>query len=318
MRRVLSSKYLYTATIVTATYASYHLTSNNVVAQSEGDVLQQPSFLGTGMRKSPLLQSNHRKLSLSDMVIIAGTKHHKLAEDISSITGVPLANAEMKRFADGEVSIKINESIQGKNVFIIQSCVAPVNDSIMELLLTVSCAKRAAAARVIAVIPYFGYKHHRRGNSLNSTLNSRFLSSSAMDFAKMLQELGVNHAITVDLQRPGQGQEACYFNNSVPLETILTHDLLLNYAVKNISFEKTKSIIVISPNSECVRKARNFQLGFQQAFPEKDVQIAVFNSMETGSGPADPNKKVLLGHVKVSVLCNSKNECMISCEWDFI
>ena len=110
-----------------------------------------------------------------------------------------------------------------------------------------------------------------------------------MDFAKMLQELGVSHAITVDLQRPGQGQEACYFNNSVPLETVLTHDLLVDYFVKNIRFEN-KSIIVISPNSECVRKARNFQLGFQNAFPTLEVKMAVFNSDETGSGPTDPNK----------------------------
>ena len=301
MKQFLRSQHFYPA-LVAASTCTYYL-NKNLVAIAEEELLPQPSFLGTGMRKSPqiLQNNNYRKVTLSDMVLIGGSMHKKLSQDISNLTKVPLANADFKRFSDGEVSIQINESIQGKNVFVIQSCVAPVNDSIMELLLSISCAKRAAAGRVIAVIPYFGYKHHRRGSSLNNTLNSRYLSSSAMDFAKMLQELGVNHAITVDLQRPGQGQEACYFNNSVPLETVLTHDLLVDYFVKNIRFEN-KSIIVISPNSECVRKARNFQLGFQNAFPTAEVKMAVFNSDETGSGPTDPNKKVLLGHVKVFII----------------
>ena len=141
--------------------ASIYQSLSKTYAEKD-ELVQQPSFLGTGMRKSNLIiQNNHRKVTLSDMVLLGGSKHVKLTQDISKIIGISLANSEIKRFADGEVSIQINESIQGKNVFIIQSCVAPVNDSIMELLLSVSCAKRAAAGRVIAVIPYFGYKHHR-------------------------------------------------------------------------------------------------------------------------------------------------------------
>ena len=67
--------------------------------------------------------------------------HIELSKEISQLIGVPLANADLKRFADGEVSIQINENLRGKDVFIVQPCAAPVNDSIMELLLTVSCAR---------------------------------------------------------------------------------------------------------------------------------------------------------------------------------
>ena len=75
------------------------------------------------------------------MVMITGSAHVELSKEISRIIGVPLAAADLKRFADGEVSIQINENLRGKDVFIVQSCAAPVNDSIMELLLTVSCAR---------------------------------------------------------------------------------------------------------------------------------------------------------------------------------
>ena len=166
------------------------------------DITQQPSFLGTtNLRKTSPKPAKRKTIrSLKDMALITGSAHKELAQEISAITGVPLTTCKMGRFSDGEVNIEIQGSLHGKTVFIIQPCASPVNDSIMELLLAVSCANRAAATRVIAVIPYFGYKHHRRGAPVSSTSHSRFLSSSAMDFARMLQEMGVDHVITVDLQ----------------------------------------------------------------------------------------------------------------------
>jgi ribose-phosphate pyrophosphokinase len=134
------------------------------------------------------------------MVLISGSAHPELAKEISAIIGVPLADADIKRFSDGEVYVQINHNLRGKDVFVIQPCAAPVNDSIMELLLTVSCVRRSSARRVIAVIPYFGYKHHRRGAPISTKHNSRFLFSSSMAFAKMLQEMGVDRVIAVDLQ----------------------------------------------------------------------------------------------------------------------
>lgn len=108
------------------------------------------------------------------------------------------------RFSDGEISIEINESIRGKDCFIIQTCAEPVNDNILELLLTITAARRSGAAKVTAVIPYFGYVHNRRGLPISTTYHSRFLWSASADFAKMLQTLGADKVISVDLQKAGQ------------------------------------------------------------------------------------------------------------------
>jgi phosphoribosylpyrophosphate synthetase len=92
--------------------------------------------------------------------------------------------------AHREIFIKINESVRGKSCFVIQTCAAPVNDNIMELILTITALKRSGAASVTAIIPYFGYKHNRRGLPMSTTYHSRFLWSAAGDLAKMLQIAG--------------------------------------------------------------------------------------------------------------------------------
>ena len=107
------------------------------------------------------------------MTLIGGSAHPKLAEEISRLLDVRLTQSTLDRFADGEVSIKINETCCGQSVYVIQPCAAPVNDSILELLLTVSCIRRAGAARITAIVPYFGYKHHRRGSSVSTKHCSR-------------------------------------------------------------------------------------------------------------------------------------------------
>lgn len=237
-------------------------------------------------------------LTTDGMVLITGTAHAELAREISALVDKPLTRAKISRFADGEVSIQIDESIRGTDVFIVQSCTSPVNDSIMELLLTVSCARRSGAKRIIAVVPYYGYKHHRRGSSLSTKLQSRFLSSGAMDFARMLQEMGVDRVIAVDLQRPGQGQEACFFDSSVPLEVVLSTDIMIDYVVGMMELDGPgvhAPIVVVTPNAECFKKARKFQVGLQR-HSRAEVQLAAFFSSDTGSGPTDVTKLELVGN----------------------
>ena len=102
---------------------------------------QQPAFVSVSSSQKSRKKTNNNVITLDSMVMITGSAHIELSKEISGIIGVPLADAELKRFADGEVSIQINENLRGKDVFIVQPCAAPVNDSIMELLLTVSCAR---------------------------------------------------------------------------------------------------------------------------------------------------------------------------------
>ena len=238
-------------------------------------------------------------VTLDSLVLITGSAHKELSQEISNLIKVPIADATLARFADGEVSLQINENIRGKDVVVIQPCAAPVNDSIMELLLTVSCARRAGARRIVAVIPYFGYKHHRRGSAISTKHHSRFLSSGAMDFAKMLQEMGVDRVIAVDLQRPGQGHEACFFDNGVPLETIVTTDMFVKYFI-NDGPPLQEPILVVTPNAECVKKARVFQRGLQKHF-KSEVKVTTFFAEDTGSGAPDATKLDLMANAKVIV-----------------
>ena len=166
----------------------------------------------------------------------------------------------------------------------------------MELLLTISCAKRSGAKRVTAVIPYFGYRHHRRGSPLSTKHHSRFLWSASGDFAKMLQVMGVDRVISVDLQRPGQGQEACFFDNFIPVETVLTTNMMVDYFAKNIPL--MSPIVIVSPDSECTKKARKFQKGLLATGKFDQVGLAAFIHAEHHTGPVDPSSAEFLGDVR--------------------
>jgi ribose-phosphate pyrophosphokinase len=212
-----------------------------------------------------------------DLCLVAGHGNLELAKEVADLIGIPLADMTFKSFSDGECLIRFDENVRGRDVFVFQSCAAPVNDTAMELLLTISCARRAGARKVIAVVPYFGYKHHRRSSQISTRHQSRFLSSGAVDFAKMIQEMGVDRVIAVDLQRPGQGQEACFFDTSIPLEVLISLDLLVKHFVdKHKNGEELQGpVVVVTPNAECFKKARKFQLEFQKGIG-KEVKLAAY------------------------------------------
>jgi ribose-phosphate pyrophosphokinase len=181
----------------------------------------------------------------------------------------------------------VDSEIRGKDVYFVQPCGTPVSDNIVEILLMVSAARRSGAKRVTAVIPYFPFKHRRKGTTSSAKYRSRFLSSAAMDFAIMLQEVGVDRVVAVDLQRPGQGQEACFFDNSVPLEVVLTKGLMIKYFAENIKFDADRPIIIVSPNTECLKRAMKFTSGLKKSLDRKDVSLIGFMQLGTGTGSQD-------------------------------
>jgi hypothetical protein len=131
------------------------------------------------------------------MKLIAGNSNGIITKGISEYLKISMTDATIKRFADEEVFVEINENIRGEDVFLIQSTSFPANDHIMELLLTVTAARRSGANRIIAVVPYFAYKYHRRGLPISSLSHSRFLWSASNDLAKMLQTVGVDGVLGV-------------------------------------------------------------------------------------------------------------------------
>jgi len=190
----------------------------------------------------------------------------------------------MRRFSDGETLIIINEVVRGKHMYIVQTCSVPTSDHIIELLQMVSTARGAGAARITAIIPYFGYKHHRRGLPISSTSQSRFIWSAAFDFAKLLQVVGVDSVVSVDLQHPGQGHEACFFDTLIPVESLYSGRMMAEYFYDNIYKEivEPNKLVVVATEPQFAKKARSFQKYFKKRTNE-NVGFGVYLKEETNT-----------------------------------
>ena len=177
------------------------------------------------------------------MKIIACNSNKVLAEAITSYIGVKLADAVIRKFADGEIFVKINENIRGEDIFIIQSTSPPVNDNLMELLLTIDAARRASARRITAVIPYFGYARQDRKDEGRTAISAKLI-------ANLITSAGVNRVLTTDLHA---GQIQGFFD--IPLDNLFS----VNELIKDMK-EKTigKNLAIVSPDSGGVVRARAF------------------------------------------------------------
>ena len=177
------------------------------------------------------------------MKIIACNSNKVLAEAITSYIGVKLADAVIRQFADGEIFVKINENIRGEDIFIIQSTSPPVNDNLMELLLTIDAARRASAKRITAVIPYFGYARQDRKDEGRTAISAKLI-------ANLITSAGVNRVVTTDLHA---GQIQGFFD--IPLDNLFS----VNELIKDMK-EKTigKNLAIVSPDVGGVVRARAF------------------------------------------------------------
>ena len=131
-------------------------------------------------------------LSNSRLRLISGTSNPRLAEEIASYLGIENVPLISKRFADGELYVQIQQSIRGCDVFLIQPTCAPVNDSLMELMIMVDACKRASARQITAVIPYFGYARADRKTSGRESITAKLT-------ANLLEKSGVDRVLAMDL-----------------------------------------------------------------------------------------------------------------------
>jgi len=177
------------------------------------------------------------------MKIIACNSNKFLAEAITSYIGVKLADAVIRKFSDGEIFVKINENIRGEDIFIIQSTSPPVNDNLMELLITIDAARRASAKRITAVIPYFGYARQDRKDEGRTAISAKLI-------ANLITSAGVNRVVTTDLHA---GQIQGFFD--IPLDNLFS----VNELIKDMK-EKTigKNLAIVSPDVGGVVRARAF------------------------------------------------------------
>ncbi len=193
---------------------------------------------------------------MDELKIFAGSANRPLAEGIARFLGRPVAQAIVKQFADGESYVKINEDVRGRDIFIVQPTCAPQNDNLMELLLFIDAAHRASAARVTAVIPYYGYARQDRKDEGRVPISAKLV-------ANMLQAAGADRLLTVHLHAY---QIQGFFD--IPVDHLLAEPVFLNhYQELNVD-----DLTVVSPDVGNVKEARVFAevLGGELAIIDKE------------------------------------------------
>lgn len=184
---------------------------------------------------------------MDKIVVLSGNSNRKLAEDICREMKVELGNILATHFSDGEIRVKIEENVRGKDVFIIQSTCPPVNENLMELLIIIDALKRASASRITAVIPYFSYARQDRKDQPRVPITAKLV-------ANILTVAGVNRILTLDLHA---GQVQGFFD--IPLDHLYSINIFLDYFTKL----KIKNLVIVSPDVGGIKMARAYAKRFQ-------------------------------------------------------
>jgi len=175
------------------------------------------------------------------MAVFSGNANRELAESIARHLGFPLGKLQVGRFSDGEVTAEVLENVRGRDVFIVQPTCPPVNDNLLELLVMVDALRRASAARITAVIPYYGYaRQDRRPRAQRVAISAKLV-------ANMITHAGVDRVLTVDLHAD---QIQGFFD--IPVDNVYASPVLLHDAWK----QRYQNMIVVSPDVGGVVRAR--------------------------------------------------------------
>ena len=202
----------------------------------------------------------------SNMKLFACNSNPELAAEIAQHLGIELADCQVKKFSDGEISVNIGESVRGKDVFIIQSTNDPVNDNLMELLILTDAVKRASAKSVTAVIPYYGYARQDRKAKPRDPITSKLV-------ANMIVAAGIDRVMTMDLHAD---QEQGYFD--IPVDHLIGMPILVDYFKK----EEIEDLVIVSPDHGSVKRARSMAKPF-------NVPIAIIDKRRP-----EPNKSEIM------------------------
>ena len=179
---------------------------------------------------------------MKNTIVFALSSSVGLAEDICKELGLELGKCEVKHFADGEILVELGESVRGKHVYFVQSTNKPVNSNLMEILIGIDACKRASAASITAIIPYFGYARQDRKAKPRQPITSKLVAS-------LLERAGADRVVTVDLHAT---QIQGFFD--IPADDITANGLIADYFKHQ---EGLGEIVVVSPDHGGAVRARN-------------------------------------------------------------
>jgi len=202
------------------------------------------------------------------MKLLTGNANRSLAEAIATAVDIPLTKASVKRFADNEVFVTIDENVRGEDVFVIQSTSAPANDNLMELLICIDALKRASGKRITAVLPYFGYARQDRKTGGRTPISAKLV-------ANLITRAGADRVLTMDLH---SGQIQGFFD--IPTDNLFPTPLFAQ-DVRETWGRDVKNVMVVSPDVGGVVRAR--------ALAERlgSADLAIVDKRRSGPGKSE-------------------------------
>ena len=210
--------------------------------------------------------------------IMAGNSNRPLAEAIANHLKLPLSEAEVSKFSDGEINVTLPKTVRGKDVFIIQSTSSPVNDNLMELLIMIDACKRASAGRITAVIPYFGYARQDRKARPRDPITAKLV-------ADILASAGADRVMTMDLHA---AQIQGFFD--IPVDHLYGAPILAKYYKSKMD----ENWVVVSPDVGSVGRARNFASRVDASIAIVDKRRPKANAIEIMNVIGDVKDKTCL------------------------
>lgn len=230
-------------------------------------------FLASKRLESAVHRSNNR------LKIFSGTANPSLSQEIAWYMGLDLGRIKIKRFADGEIYVQLQESVRGCDVYLVQPTCPPANENLMELLIMIDACRRASAKNITAVIPYFGYARADRKTQGRESIAAKLV-------ANLITEAGADRVLACDLH---SGQSMGYFD--IPVDHVYCQPVILDYlASKTI---RSNDLVVVSPDVGGVARARAF------AKKLSDAPLAIVDKRRYGHNLAEVMN--LIGDVKGKV-----------------
>ena len=178
----------------------------------------------------------------SGIKLFTGNSNKALAKEIADVLKIPVGEATVSTFSDGEIMVQLNENVRGYDVFVVQSTCMPVNNNLMELLLMIDALKRASSSRITAVIPYYGYARQDRKAQPRVPISARMV-------ADLITAIGAHRVLTIDLHA---GQIQGFFD--IPVDHLYSSPVLAEYVKK----EYLNDVVIVSPDAGGVERARAF------------------------------------------------------------
>src|SRR6187397_3149465 len=197
----------------------------------------------------------HRPAGYGELKLFSGSAHPELAREIAHHLGLPMGQCRLRRFPDTEVSFQIDENIRGTDVFIVQPTCAPVDQHIMEMLVMIDAFRRSSAARITAVVPYYGYARQDRKDKPRVPISAKLV-------ANLLSAAGTNRVLTMDLHK---AQIQGFFD--IPVDHLFAAPVIIDY----LSREGFPRLTIVAPDAGGAERARAYakRLGAELAVIDK-------------------------------------------------